>query len=94
MVANPVLRKKSLCPILQRLSSFFLAYTDPLRDSASVVLLLISEGFNQSDLAKLPNDISKPLYDLLESYKMYPPPDWPIEAYLLIGKSSKIVSNE
>lgn len=86
MVANPVLRKRSLCPMLQRLSSFFLAYSDPLRDSSSVVLLLISEGFNQSDIAKLPTNISKPLYDLLESYKTQPPTDWPVEAYNLIGE--------
>jgi hypothetical protein len=86
MVANPALRKRSLCPMLQRLSSFFQAYSDPLRDSSSVVLLLVSEGFNQSDLAKLPTDISKPLYELLESYKAQPPPDWPVDAYNLIGK--------
>jgi anaphase-promoting complex subunit 1 len=87
MVANPSRRKKSLCHTIQKLSLFFNAYSDPMRDSSSVVLLLIAEDYKQSDLAKLPAEISKPLYDLLESYTMQPPLDWPIEAYLLIGNT-------
>ncbi|KAJ2964310.1 hypothetical protein NQZ79_g837 [Umbelopsis isabellina] len=86
MVANPSRRKKSLCPTIQKLSLFFNAYSDPLRDSSSVVLLLIAEDYKQADLAKLPTEISKPLYDLLESYMIQPPLDWPMEAYLLIGR--------
>jgi len=86
MMANPILRKRTLCLLLQRLSSIFVVYSDPLRDASSVVLLLISVGFNQGDLAKLPNYISKPIYDMLESYKTNPPADWPVEAYNMIGK--------
>lgn len=86
MMANTVLRKRTLCLLLQRLSSIFVVYSDPLKDASSVVLLLISAGFNQGDLAKLPNIISKPIYDLLESYKNNPPADWPVEAYNMIGK--------
>ncbi|KAG2188928.1 hypothetical protein INT44_004070 [Umbelopsis vinacea] len=86
MMANPILRKRTLCLSLQRLASIFIVYSDPLRDASSVVLLLISVGFNQGDLAKLPNNISKPIYDMLESYKSNPPADWPVEAYNMIGR--------
>jgi anaphase-promoting complex subunit 1 len=56
------------------------------RRAQAAVLLMIQHGMSRESTELLPFSVGTPIWETLRTCQIWPPGDWPAEAYALIGR--------